>query len=140
MAAEPVDQDNCGPGRGTAPVPVKDVSLLASFHIYYYITPGIVLVWALLTCRKYVKWYTIYKSMLKNRPVRILLALLLIYVAWSAYVNIADLHRCVDNDALIPCLFYLPPLGFLALGLIAAKIIESTAVLGLIKKFFRKKK
>ena len=78
--------------------------------------------------------------LIKNRFVRLLLAFLVIYIAWSAYVNIANLRRCVDNEALVPCLFYLPPLGFLALGLVVAKVIESGIVLTLIRKFFRRRK
>jgi len=71
---------------------------------------------------------------------RLFIAFLIIYIAWSAYVDMTNLRSYVDKEALVPCLFYLPPLGFLALGLVAAKIIQSTIVLGLIKKIFRRRK
>ena len=78
--------------------------------------------------------------MLKNKIVKTLLVLLVIYIAWSAYVDLTNLYRHIDNEALVPCLFYLPPLGFLVLGLVVAKVIQSTIVLGLVKKIFRRKK
>ena len=79
------------------------------------------------------------KMLIKNKFVRIILAFLIIYVVWSACIDIFSLNKYVDNEALVPCLFYLPPLGFLALGIVAFKIIESTFVLTFMKKIFRKK-
>ncbi|MFA5146930.1 MAG: hypothetical protein WC515_06140 [Candidatus Omnitrophota bacterium] len=76
----------------------------------------------------------------KNRFVRIVIALLVIYVAWSVYINLINLCSRVDDDALVPCLIYLPPLGFFALGLIALKVLESAIVIRLIRKIFRKNK
>ena len=77
------------------------------------------------------------RGMLKNKFVRILFAFLVIYIAWSLYINVTNLNRRIDNEALVPCLFYLPPLGFLVLGLVIIKIIESAVVVRLIKKIFR---
>ena len=50
----------------------------------------------------------------RNKFVRMLLALVLIYIAWSMFICATNLHKQIDNEALIPCLFYLPPLGMLA--------------------------
>ena len=78
--------------------------------------------------------------MLRNKFVRILFAFLVIYIAWSLYINVTNLGSRIDNETLVPCLFYLPPLGFLVLGLVAIKIIESAVVIRLIKKIFHRKK
>jgi hypothetical protein len=79
-------------------------------------------------------------GMLKNKFVRILFAFLIIYIAWSAYINATNLGSRIDSEALVPCLFYLPPLGFLVLGLVIIKIIESVVVVRLIKKIAHRKK
>ena len=78
--------------------------------------------------------------MLRNKFVRILLILLIIHIAWSICINLMNLGAHIDNEALVPCLFYLPPLGFMVLGLLAVKIIESVIAFGFMKKIFRRKK
>ncbi len=70
---------------------------------------------------------------------RMLIALALIYVAWSIFVDITDLHKNIDKEALVPCLFYLPPLGIFILGIIIVKLLESAIVIGAIKRFKKKK-
>ena len=77
--------------------------------------------------------------MIKNKIARIFIAFLIIYIAWSAYIDLTNLREHVDNEALIPCLIYLPPLGFLALGLLVLKVMQSTMFFRLIKKIFRRK-
>ena len=78
--------------------------------------------------------------MFKSKIGRIFLVLLVIYVVWSAYINITKLYSKVDSDALIPCLFYLPPLGFLAAGLVLFKVLEWTIGLALVRKLFHRHK
>lgn len=72
--------------------------------------------------------------LMKNKFTRFLLALLLIYVLWSVLVNAMNLQKDIDDEALLPCLFFLPPLGIMGLGLVIAKVIESGIVILVIKK------
>lgn len=39
----------------------------------------------------------------------------IIYVAWATYINIKNPHTGIESDAIVPCLFYLPPIGLYAL-------------------------
>lgn len=78
--------------------------------------------------------------MLKSKFIKMFIALLIIYVIWSLYIDVINLCERVDNEALVPCLMYLPPLGFLGLGFLVFKIIQSTFTLRLIKKIFRRNK
>ncbi len=52
--------------------------------------------------------------------------------------NILGLHKNLDNEALVPCLFFLPPIGFLVLGILIAKIMQYFIVIFFVKKRFRK--
>jgi len=77
--------------------------------------------------------------LIKNRFVKLLLVLLMIYAIWSLYIDIKTMCEDVDNEAIIPCLMYLPPLGFLALGILGLKLLESAVVIRLGKRIFRRK-
>lgn len=77
--------------------------------------------------------------LIKNKIVKILVILILIHIVWSVYLNITVPYKDIDNEALIPCLFYLPPLGFFVIGLIIIKILEVVFAAGLIRKLFRKR-
>lgn len=80
--------------------------------------------------------------LMKNKFTRILLALLVIYIAWSMLLNIMNLDKNIDEESLVPCLFFLPPVGFLIAGIILAKFLESAIVVTVIKKIasWRKRK
>lgn len=78
--------------------------------------------------------------LMKNKFTRFLLALLLIYVLWSLLVNAMNLHKDIDDEALLPCLFFLPPLGIMGLGLVIAKVIESGIVVLVIKKIAERRR
>lgn len=82
---------------------------------------------------------TIMPKVHKNKFVRVLIILVAIYIAWSIIVNLFNLDKNVDDEALVPCLMFLPPLGFLGLGLVAIKVIESAIVVRFLKKVFSKK-
>lgn len=74
---------------------------------------------------------------------RFLLALFIIYVAWSGYIHLCGLDHKLDNEALVPCLFYLPPLGILGIGIVLAKVFESVVFIRfvkMIKDWLHKKK
>jgi len=61
---------------------------------------------------------------------------------WSVYIDISGLDHSIDNEALVPCLFYLPPLGILVIGVILFKAAESvvfTRFVKMIRNSFRKK-
>ena len=75
----------------------------------------------------------------RNKFMRMLIALALIYVAWSIFVDITALHKNIDEEALVPCLFYLPPLGIFILGIIIVKLLEWAVVVGVIRRFKKKK-
>lgn len=76
--------------------------------------------------------------LIRNKFVRILVILLMIQAVWSIFVNIIGLHKSIDDEALIPCLLFLPPLSFLAIGIIFAKILESAVVVTLIRRVSRR--
>ena len=65
---------------------------------------------------------------------RIFIILVIIYIAWSIFINLTNLHTRISDDALIPCLFYLPPIGFLAIGFIIAKIVQALTAWFFIKR------
>lgn len=77
-----------------------------------------------------------------RRVLHVLLSFLIIYFVWSIVVNLLDLGRKVNNDALIPCLLALPPLGFIAIGIVVFKIVESAVFVRIarrIREKFRRK-
>jgi hypothetical protein len=77
-----------------------------------------------------------------RRILRFVLVFLIIYTIWSACVDICGLDHNIDNESIIPCLFCLPPLGILGIGIVLLKIIESVVFVRFVKrirKWFRKK-
>lgn len=73
---------------------------------------------------------------------RFFLALLAIYFFWSVFVNVTNLDHRLDDEALVACLFYLPPLGILGIGIVLVKIVESAIFMRLVRMIrnrFRKK-
>ena len=74
-----------------------------------------------------------------RRFFHLFLTLMVIYIFWSFCIDIFKLDRNIDDETIVPCLFFLPPLGFLAIGIALVRIIGSSVVLNFIKKRFRKK-
>jgi len=62
-------------------------------------------------------------SLLPKRASRIIISILIVYVVWSALVRMTGAHRAVSDDALIPCLFLLPPIGILAVAYLVPKAV-----------------
>jgi|GEM_PF-435596 len=77
--------------------------------------------------------------LLKNKFTRLLLALLIIYIAWSVLINLVNLDKNINEEALVPCLFLLPPVGFLLIGVILAKFLESAIVVGVVRRIAHRK-
>jgi len=75
-----------------------------------------------------------------RKTFRLLLAFLIVYIVWSIIVNLSNLDHGVDDEAIVPCLFFLPPAGILVIGIVLVKVLESAIFLRLIKRLFRKKK
>ncbi len=85
--------------------------------------------------------FPIIDRVFKNKYFKIFLVFLVIYIIWSIYVDLACLYENIDDDFLIPCLFYLPPIGFLALGFIIFRLIGSSIIMRLMQwRLDRKKK
>ena len=63
---------------------------------------------------------------------------LLIYIAWSMCVDILNLGDTLDDEAVVPCLFFLPPIGFFIAFLTIGKIVETKIALSLIAYIRRK--
>ncbi len=53
--------------------------------------------------------------------VRELLIFAGIYAAWAVYMNMRNPHLDFGSDAVVPCLFFLPPIGLFILYFIIIK-------------------
>jgi len=60
-----------------------------------------------------------------RKTLRFIWAFLAVYILWSVIVDVTNLDRKIDDEALIPCLMYLPPLGFMGVGVALFKMAES---------------
>ena len=78
--------------------------------------------------------------LMKNKFTRFLLALFLVYILWSILVNVLNIHKNIDDEAILPCLFLLPPLGIMGLGIVVAKIVESGIVVLVVKKIIARRR
>lgn len=59
-----------------------------------------------------------------------------VYTAWSIYIDVQNLHANLDNEALVPCLFFLPPIGLYIIYFITIKY----GFFGIILYWVRRKK
>ncbi|MDD4980811.1 MAG: hypothetical protein PHC54_06070 [Candidatus Omnitrophica bacterium] len=57
-----------------------------------------------------------------------------IYAAWVVYINIKNPPAELNNDALVPCLFSLPPIGLYSLYFIVIRYIIFRTILSWIRK------
>lgn len=58
-----------------------------------------------------------------------------IYAAWVIYINIKKSpHSELNSDALVPCLFYLPPIGLYALSFVVIRYVIFRTIWSWIRK------
>lgn len=55
------------------------------------------------------------KGIISKKILKELSIFLAIYGVWNFYISIKNPHANLNNEALVPCLFYLPPLGLFLL-------------------------
>jgi len=68
-----------------------------------------------------------------RRFIRFLMVFLALYVVWSICIDVCGLDHKVGDESLVPCLFFLPPAGFLILLIILFKLAESVVFLRFVK-------